>query len=323
MLISVILLFLFFITPVYSQTTRNKTQKNKNGAITHELMRRLVVFPIQADVAASKEAESTWWEIREKLTESRRFLVASKNFMQAKDVFQSRGELKPADAIILGRLLDSNALITIFLKENKVSMRVYESVNGLTLWSGDIELHVAVPASQQLKEVSKKLLFDFISSVPYQGFVVTDNLIGRPVFTEGESSLFKADIGIGSQIRVGDTIELIQIQTDSIKPLFQDGLQIQTYAEGIVIRSDRNIITVEITRKVDGFDIISESLVRVPKEFSRVKELYGIQSDEMKNVNVSLFQEEKPATENELAKKPLYTSIAWLANLTLMLLLAF
>jgi len=305
------------------QTTQIKNQKNKNGLITHELMRRLVVFPIQADTTVSKEAESTWWDIREKLTESRRFLVASKNFMQAKDVFESRGELNTADVIFLGLRLDSDALITIFLKDNKVSMRVYESVNGLPLWSGDIDLHVAVPASQQLKEASKKLLFDFISSVPYQGYVVTDNLIGRPVYSEGDRSIFKADIGIGSQIRVGDTIELIQIQTDSIKPLFQDGLQIQTYAEGIVIRSDRNIITVEITRKVDGFDILSEALVRVPKEYTRVKELYGIHSDATKNVNLSLFQEEKPATEKELAKKPLYTSIAWLANLTLMLLLAF
>ncbi len=130
-LIPLIFLCMFVSFHARGQTTQIKNQKNKNGLITHELMRRLVVFPIQADTAVSKEAESTWWDIREKLTESRRFLVASKNFMQAKDVFQPRAELQPADVLILGRLLDAHALITTFLVDKKLSMRVYETQNGM------------------------------------------------------------------------------------------------------------------------------------------------------------------------------------------------
>lgn len=296
-----------------------------HAEVLHERVRRVTVFPFKVEGAELNQvAEKTWWDLREKLTESKRFLVASKNFMQAKDVFQPRGELQPADAIILGRLLDANALISTFVVGRKISMRVYETKNGLTLWQGDVELHPALTVSQQFPDAAKKLLFDFISSIPYQGFVVVDNLIGRPSYYEGERLLFKADVGAGTQVTVGDTAQLIRVKGYRLKPLFQEGATIEYFVEGKVVNVDRQIITVQVTRKQEGSEIHEDDLLRIPDELRRLKEIYGMHEDPSKNVAISSIKSDNDElTERQREKKPLVTSLSWIANLAIVLLLAF
>lgn len=294
----------------------------------HERIRRITVFPIKIDTDLEKDlekpAEDAWWDIREKLTESKRFLVASKNFMQAKDVFQPRGELQPADALILGRLLDANALITIYLSGRRLNLRVYETKNGLTVWSGELELHPAVPVSKQISEATQKLLLDFISSIPYQGFVITDNLIGKTVYNEGEKKLFKADVGEGTQVTIGDSVQLIKVKADRLKPLFQDGASIEVYAEGKVIQVDRHLVTVQLTRVQEKAEVKADALVRIPDELRRLKEMYGMHEDPEKNLN---FESVNPVNSLVIEKqndiKPLVASLSWIGNIIAILLLAF
>ncbi|HEX4925049.1 MAG TPA: hypothetical protein VFV50_13230, partial [Bdellovibrionales bacterium] len=45
------------------------------------VLRRLVVFPFDAPANVSGGAERAWWKVREELTNNRRFLIASKQFM--------------------------------------------------------------------------------------------------------------------------------------------------------------------------------------------------------------------------------------------------
>src|SRR6185503_6700203 len=92
----------------------------------HTMIRRISVFPIKTAPEFQQVADEAWWELRETLTRDKRFLVASKNFLMQKDVYQARSALTPADAIILGKLLDANALITTHLDERNLTMRVYE-----------------------------------------------------------------------------------------------------------------------------------------------------------------------------------------------------
>ena len=288
----------------------------------HERIRRITVFPLKVERDLSDTAETVWWDMREHLTESKRFLIASKNFMQAKDVFQPRGELLPADALILGRLLDADALVTTFVVERKLSMRVYETKNGLTLWMGDIELHPAVPVSKQLPDAVRKLLFDFVASVPYQGFVIIDSLLGRPAYMEGDNLFFKADVGVGTQISVGDTAQLIRVRASQLKPLFQDGAAAEVYVEGKIVKVDRQIITVQVTRKQTDADIKSEALLRVPDELRRFKEIYGMQESPDKNIDIeSIRGETDQLTDKEKEYKPLIVSLSWIGNLALILFL--
>ncbi|OFZ16941.1 MAG: hypothetical protein A2Z20_09560 [Bdellovibrionales bacterium RBG_16_40_8] len=290
----------------------------------HERIRRITVFPLKVNNEMRDTAETVWWDAREHLTETRRFLIASKNFMQAKDVFQARGELNPADALILGRLLDADALVTTFVVERRLGMRVYETKNGFTLWSGDIDLHPAVPVSKQLPDAVKKLLYDFISSVPYQGFVIVDSLLGRPSYTEGDNLFFKADIGVGTQITVGDTTQLVSVRTDKLKPLFQGGATIDVYVEGKIISVDRQIITVQVTRKQQDYEIKANALVRVPDELRRFKEIYGMQESSDKNIGLeSINNESDQLTAKEKEYKPLIVSLSWIGSFALLLLLAF
>src|SRR3954468_6467929 len=111
----------------------------------HSLIRRLTVFPIKTSPEYQQAADETWWELRETLTRDKRFLVASKNFLMQKDVYQARSKLSPADAIILGKLLDANALITTHLDDRILTMRVYEGDYGRALWEQKIMLQPSLP----------------------------------------------------------------------------------------------------------------------------------------------------------------------------------
>lgn len=304
--------FLFNATSVFAQ-------------FKHEPIRRITVFPLKVERTYLKEAEEAWWALREQLTESKRFLVASRNFMQAKDMFQPRGELKPADAIILGRLLDANALISTFVVNRTVSLRVYESLSGLTLWSGDIELHATLPIASQLKDSARKLLLDFISSIPYHGLLIVDSLVGRSTYSQGDRLFFKADVGVGSQATVGDEVQLIRVVPDKSHPVYQEGSTIEVYCEGQITQVDRQIITVQVTRRVPDVEITTGALLRIPDELRRVRESYGLYNDDQKYLGVELYRDENDSrlSEEEKKTKPLVTSLSWIGNLALVLLLAF
>ncbi len=314
----------FFILPLFlfSSTSAFAT-------FEHEHISRIVVFPFEAETESKDKdlqnaAVNSWWSVREKLTETKRFLVASRDFMKAKEVFQPRGKLLPADAIILGRLLEADALVTVFLKEHVLNMRVYETTNGLTLWSGKIALSPALPMSRQFGSAADKLLYQFIASIPYQGYVIVDPLIGHATYVENDNLMAKARIGANSQISKGDDVQLIRVGAIGLKPVFQSGLNIQVYAEGVVTKVDKQVITIQIDRRQTGAKIKEGALVRVPAEFERLQKAYGLQPDLTKNLAVELYQlNDNEPTEAQKRRQPLITSLAFIGNLAFVLLIAF
>lgn len=298
--------------------------RQSQAQVLQEKIKNISVFPIHVSKELATAAENSWWNLREKITESKRFFVASKNFMQAKDVFQARGELQPADVLILGRLLDADALISTYVVDRQLNMRVYETKRGLTLWAGEIEMHPAIQVSKQLNDSVNKLLYDFLSSIPYHGYVVTDSLIGHPSYSEGEKLLFKSDIGLGTQISIGDTVQLVRVVIDKIRPIFQDGSSLEVYVEGKVIAVDRQIITVQVIHKQENAEIKNDALVRVPDELRRIKEMFGLNepaADKSLSARAVWGSDELTVAQKE--KKPLVTSLAWIGNLAVLLLLAF
>ncbi len=290
----------------------------------HSLVRRVTVFPIKAGQDLSPIAEDVWWELRETLTRDHRFLVASKNFLMQKDVFQARGVLSPADAIILGKLLDANALVTTFLDERTLRMHVYEGEYGRPLWEQQVVLQPSLPVAEQLKPAVLKLAKNFIASVPYHGFVVIDPLRGRPVYQEGRRLLVKAEIGLGTEVEVGDTVQLVRIYSDHIKPLFTHGASVEVFAEGRVVEQSGDSIVVELDR-LNRANVIQEgTLVRVPKELKRLQQLYAIQDSLKNKIDPEFFSPGMTSSKQEEAEtKPLVTSLMFVANLAAFLLLAF
>lgn len=292
--------------------------------VEHRLVRRVVVFPFKIDKEYSKASEEAWWQVREALTEGQRFLVASKNFLMQKDVFQARSELTPADAIILGKLLDAQAIVTTFLLDRVFSMRVYEGEYGRLLWQQDLTLHPSQPISDQLPTLAKKMIQDFISLLPYQGFVFVDPLKGKAIYEDQGEQFVRVDVGTRAQVGVGDAVQLFRLYHDTIKPLFLSGVNPEVIAEGVVVAVEREGLTVKISRRAATQKINEFCLVRLPREHQRLREVFGMSRDPRPTIGVEYFSPEMTPTKEVVAeRKPLVTALTFLANLAAFLLLAF
>ncbi|MEZ0392491.1 MAG: hypothetical protein ACAH59_09760 [Pseudobdellovibrionaceae bacterium] len=308
-----IFLFFLFLIPLFPDAAR--------AEVEHTLLRRIAVFPIaEANLSNNEEA---WWQMRELLTKDQRFFVASRRFMINRGVFQPRKTLKPADAIILGKILDAQALVVTFLKERTLQMRVYEGENGYLLWEGDAEFHPALPINDQLVRMSTQLMNAFILAVPYQAFQVTDQVIGKAVYEEDGKSFAQIYIGANSKIEVGDTAQWIQVVGDVNEAFFSSTTKVTVTAEGRVqsLKGDRAVV--EIQKMSDPSQLKENSLVRFPKELNRLKELYSGGEKDSNLAPEYLSSELKNSAEFSKDHQSTSTFMLWVTSLAGILLLAF
>ncbi len=299
--------------------TRANTEQAK-----HSFIRRLVVFPLLVPDSPEKESEDAWWKIREELTKSRRFFIASRNFMIKKDVFQPRGALVPADCIILGRLLDAQALIVTYLDKRTLTMTVYEGTEGLTLWTQSVDLHQGLPIGPQIVASSMNLIRDFIASFPYQGFHILAPLKTTPLYRDKDNDYGHIYVGVNSKIQVNDKCEWIELKRSNFDPLFQGGSEVRVAAEGIVTEVFEESVVVRLDKIQPEHQIQELDLVRFPNEFRRVQDELAIKDDLAKRahshwVSMNLDPNQKAPDE----KRALITSGAFLGSLAAFLLLAF
>lgn len=290
----------------------------------HTMIRRVSVFPIKTPPELQAVADEAWWDLREVMTKDKRFLVASKNFLMQKDVYQARSVLSPADAIILGKLLDANALVTTWLDERTLNMRVYEGEYGRPLWEHSFVLQPSLPIAEQLQPAVAKLAQDFIASIPYHGFVVIDPLQGRPVYQEGRRLMVKAEIGTMAEVDLGDAVQLVRIYSDQLKPLFTNGASIEVFAEGRVVEHDREMITIELDRLNRGAAIVEGTMVRLPRELKRLEQLYSLKDNLKSKIDPEFFSPGMTSAKQEESEfKPLIASLMFIGNIAAFLLLAF
>src|SRR5690606_28627316 len=107
----------------------------------------------------------------------------------------------------------------------------------------------SIPVSKQMPEAVRKLVLDFLSAFPYQGYVINDPLVGRAMYQEGGRNFVKADVGSGSQMKVGDPAQLVSVTAKNLLPLFEGGLDLKVIGEGVVTKVDRNVVTIEVLRQ--------------------------------------------------------------------------
>jgi hypothetical protein len=290
----------------------------------HLLIRQVAVFPLLAPKEFSTPAEDAWWQAREELTKSHRFLVASKQFLLKNDVFQPRGDLDPADAIILGKVLDAHALITLQLKDKNLTMTVYDGGLGTVLWQKSVALHASLVVADQLAQMSKRIMDDFIASIPYQGFTVIDSLVGQPIFEEGDVNLAEIDIGANSGALIGDVVQWIHVLPIGPGALFQDGGKTTVFAEGKIAKLDQNSATVEIIRASNLKEIKENSLVRLPREAEHLQAEYTIHDNVKTTLTAELVAPEmSPMEKVAKERRPLITTLSFIASAAAFLLLAF
>lgn len=286
----------------------------------HKLLRRVAVFPIHQEGVAN--AEEAWWQMREQLTKDQRFLVASRRFMINRGVFQPRKEFKPADAIILAKILDAQALVVSSIQERRFHLKAYDGENGFLLWEGTMEFHPALSMSDQIVAAAQKMIHDFISDIPYQGFVIIDPLKGHALFEEGGQRRAWVYHGMSKNIDVGDPVEVIEFSGETSRPYFANG-RAMVVAQGTVVevQTDRSLVQVEKLRQLE--DIKEFALVRFPKEVKRLTEMYSQGAGASALTPEYLSSELKPAGAVDKRHSTTATSLAFIFNLAAMILLAF
>ena len=287
----------------------------------HHLFQKIAVFPL-AD-ANFANAEDAWWQIRETLTKEQRFVVASRRFMINRGVFQPRRNLKPADVIILGKILDAEAMLVTYLENRTLKMRVYESENGSSLWESSVELHPAIPLNDQLIKAAQKLVQDFILAVPYQGYQVIDSEIEKPFFEVDNQKHAWIFHGSGNNLSVGDPVQWIDLQGDPGKPFFNSNLRVEIIGEGKVVSLKGNLAEVQIDKIRHLDDLKENALVRFPGEMAKLKVQYTGNDRGASLTSEYLSSEMKNPKELEGGHHPTATTLAFLGNIALIVLLAF
>jgi len=129
---------------------------------------------------------------------------------------------------------------------------------------------------------------------------------------------------LNTQVSVGDAAQLVRVKPANLNPLFQQGMNIEVYAEGAVIKVDRSVITVQVTHKQTDAEIVAEALVRIPDELKRMREAYGMTEDPMKNIGIEMYRtKDEELNDKQKEHKPLVTALGFIGNLAAILLLAF
>lgn len=287
----------------------------------HQLLRRLAVFPVAGTQVAN--AEEAWWQAREVLTKDQRFLVASRRFMINRGVFQPRESLKPADAIILGKILDAQALVTTFLVDRRIFMNIYDGENGYLLWQGEMEFHPAIPINDQIVKAAQKLMNDFVVDLPYQGFLVVDSLREKALFEEDGELFAWVSMGNTAHVEENDPVQWIEVVGDPSKVFFKNGSQSQVLAEGVVSEVKPEKVLVKVTRLRAKEDLVENSLVRFPKEVKALKDLYSGRDRSADLSHEYLSSDMTEVTDLNKRHSSTTTSLAFIFNLAAMILIAF
>lgn len=292
-----------------------------SAQVKHKVLRKIAVFPIaDANVTA---AEDSWWQMREAITKDKRFFVATRRFMTNRGVFQPRRQLKPADVIILSKILDAEALVISFVSERTFHMKVFEGENGYLLWEGQADFHPAISVNDQLVRISTQMMNSFIAAIPYQGFQMIDDLIGKSLYEQKGKTYAQVFVGNTSRLNVGDEAHWIEMDNEIGKAYLGDGLKVMVIAEGKITEIKENKVIIEVEKMKDPEDLKANSLVRFPEEMNRLKELYST-GDRASNLSAEYLSGEiKNSEDFKKGHNKTSTALLWIVNIAGFLLLAF
>ncbi len=331
-----IFLFSFLIALTFSTSTYAQNPKTGDENIrvdfgkdkvpkpedSHHLpVRKIVVFPFDSLAKNQADMEKAWWKVREELTANKRFLIASKQLMNRKDVFISKREIDRPSAILLGKHMDAEALVTAYLADREFKMTVYSATTGAILWSQSLNMNSAQPIAEQIENTSLKLIRDFVAQIPYQGYQILDPIVGKPLFDEGSSKRAKVEVAADARVEKGDLVQWVTIQETT--PVYQNLNNLLIVAEGNVVEVERGILTVEIKRLKDPKLLSEKALIRIPKEAIRLQETMALKSNPTGMSPEIIVAEMRAAQPDSHEHKGMVTTGVTLGSIVTLILLAF
>lgn len=301
------------------------------------VIEKIAVFPVlysgergdRVDEQTAASLDETWWQVREELTTTGRFTVASRAFLQKADAFQPRGQLTAGDAVVLGRYVEADALLTLTLHNRNLTVAVFQSTDGALAWTQSVELHPSILLREQIAKVARALTREFIASLPYQGVTLQDSITRQATFNEGSQKHSRVLVAT-AQTTVGDPVQWVSVTRGNLKPVLQGGAKVEVIAEGVVHEVDGGTIVVNVTRVADNSGLRPGALVNLPKEQARLAKL-AVRKDSATSAAVvsllaaeSAIEPEAKALERKHDERgPMATTLSILGSLAVILLLAF
>lgn len=182
--------------------------------------RRLAVFPIASDDLPDALKSSLWWELRKDLSKSARFVVASKQFLELKEVYQSRKSLSPSDAVLLAKHLEADLILSLEYSNRELQLRTYSKEDGMILSHLTEIVPNSFTAKSRLSQSMKNLVNKWYASLPAQGH--------SSKWSENEVLINWGKQKTNSQIK--DAF-LIKVERTGLGPLKKDNHKITRMAE--------------------------------------------------------------------------------------------
>jgi len=134
-------------------------------------IKKLAVFPAMG--LGDAVSDQLWWQTRELLTSDLRFTVATRRFMINRQVLAPHGPLKPADVVILSKILEADALVINHIVDKQAHLIVYRGEDGVLLWEDQNNLNSQIPVKEQVLSVFQKLSERFLKQYPFHGYQVS------------------------------------------------------------------------------------------------------------------------------------------------------
>ena len=296
---------------------------NEAESSEHKYLNRLVVFPIETSKEFRGLADKLWWDVRSQLTKNLKFMVASKEFLVRKEVFKARKRISSVDALILGRLLDAHGIVTYYLNQRVLNMSVRDGRSGQVLWEKKLQLLASVPIKNQLGKALKNLTGQFISDMPYQGHLLSDDIKSSPVFKDGTQMYARVKISQQEKLKVGESIEFFRLLPNSLKPLFMGNFDEIRLARGTIVDAKGEDRLVEIKSIVSGVKLREGDLLRISSIFKNKKSQIIGHEKSIQTIESSVYSPEYDEKEEEYrARGPLVTALTFVLNFGVFLLLA-
>lgn len=201
-------------------------------------IKRIVVFPAQG--IDESLVDELWWQVRSFLAQDLRFTVATRRLMINRQVLVPRGDLKTADAVLLGRILEADSLISMYIKDAKAWVKVYRSEDGLLVWQKEQSFNPALSIKDQAMGVFLSLIKSFISDVPYLGYQVNNPLTGDLNDNNETHALVYIQVG-SSELQVGQRVHWGDLVVSQL-PLFLSERKLNILVEGEVVHPLKNNI---------------------------------------------------------------------------------
>jgi len=211
--------------------------------------------------------------------------------------------------------------VVTILNDQVLKMFVYDSVYGGRLWSGELILNVSIPVKDQLVSEGKKLVGDFIASIPYQGFV--DKLNDQNTVSIDDSEpYFYGYFPVVKFIEVGERVKVLKIRRDNFNQLFGSLNSSVIIAEGNIVNKNGNHLKIKLDKVVDVEQIVQGELLSISKEQKRIRDLFELEKN--KALEDAVYD---PKIKNVYNKKdevtPLVSALSFLGTLAIFLLIAF